>query len=72
MCGHATELTISQGLETSTPFLKLGNQVYHGKVTDPIGDEVILSRERSQYACIIVHDAIWLSISCQAKAPLTA
>lgn len=37
-----------QGLETSTPFLKLGNQVYHGKISDPIGDEIILERNRSE------------------------
>ena len=48
LCLRTARLMV-QGLETATPFLKLGNQIYHGKVTDPIGDEVILSRERSRF-----------------------
>lgn len=37
-----------KGLNEPTPFIKVGNRSYQGKVTPLIGDEIVLGLQRSR------------------------
>jgi hypothetical protein len=39
------------GMDTTMPFLKIGEHVFQGTVAPLIGDEVILDVVRSEYEC---------------------